>query len=243
MVLLVVVFFTSCQDKQSSTKNNSEETHKVVKNSQKDTLDSQDSVKEVSSEEKNSETEKESDFPIQQEKLIPFLTKYGKENPENHVKITTQFGSFEITLFKDTPLHRANFIMLVKKGYFNDTYFYRVAPNFVIQGGNSDNVSTGEKRHEIGNYLIPNEFGAGHKHVRGAVSAAKYAEQNTSKASSPFEFFVVLNKNGAHHLDNEHTVFGYVSKGMDVVDEISKVKTSDAEWPIDNVYIDAEIIE
>ena len=77
---------------------------------------------------------------------------------------------------------------------------------------------TNKKRHHIGDYLIPSEFEAGHKHVRGALSAAKYAEQNVSKASSPYEFYIVQSDRGAHHLDNEHTVFGRVIDGMDVVD-------------------------
>ncbi len=183
------------------------------------------------------------DFPIEQEELIPTLTEYGENNPETRIRIITNFGDIEVSLYRDTPLHRANFIMLTKDKYFDHTYIYRVAPNFVIQGGNSDNRETSRHRSKIGSYLIPNEFEAGHWHVRGAFSAAKYSEQNVSKASSPFEFFIVTKSDGAHHLDNEHTVFGRVTKGMDVADEISKVKTGQSEWPIDNIEIDVEIIE
>ncbi|MDN3593793.1 peptidylprolyl isomerase [Zunongwangia endophytica] len=245
IVILVVSVFASCEDKKTSGENNSENTSEAVKNS----IKSEDSAKnkvdssEIENNEQKIKTAKDTAFPIQQEKLIPFLTEYGKKNPENKVRITTSFGSFEVTLYRDTPLHRANFIMLIKNNYFNNTYFHRVAPNFVIQGGNSDNASTNKKRYAIGDYLIPNELNAGHTHNRGAFSAAKYAEQNTSKASSPFEFFVVLNPNGAHHLDDEHTVYGYVSKGMDVVDKISQVETGQSEWPIDNIEMQVEIIE
>ena len=245
IVILVVSIFASCEDKKTSNENNSEKISKAVKDgeSDEDSAKTQLDSAKIKKEEAKALTEKDTAFPIPQEKLIPFLTKYGEKNPENKVRINTNFGSFEVTLYRDTPLHRANFIMLVKNNYFNDTYFHRVAPNFVIQGGNSDNASTNKKRHAIGDYLIPNELDAGHTHVRGAFAAAKYAEQNTSKASSPFEFFVVLNPNGAHHLDDEHTVFGYVSKGMDVVDEISKVKTGQSEWPIDNIEMQVEIIK
>ncbi|MAS70252.1 MAG: peptidylprolyl isomerase [Zunongwangia sp.] len=245
LVILVVSIFASCEDKKTSNENNSENTSKAVKNrpNDKDSAKSQIDSAKIKKEKEKALTEKDTAFPIPQEKLIPFLIEYGKQNPENKVRITTSFGSFEVTLYKDTPLHRANFIMLVKNHYFDHTYFHRVAPNFVIQGGNSDNASTNEKRYAIGDYLIPNELDAGHTHVRGAFSAAKYAEQNTSKASSPFEFFVVLNPNGAHHLDDEHTVYGYVSKGMDVVDKISKVKTGQSEWPIDNIEMEVEIID
>ncbi len=242
---MVVSIFASCEDKKTSNEKNSENTSKAVKNSTKN----EDSAKtkidsaKIENEEEKALTEKDTAFPIPQEQLIPFLTEYGKKNPENKVRITTSFGAFEVTLYRDTPLHRANFIMLVKNDYFNQTYFHRVAENFVIQGGNSDNASTNKKRHKIGDYLIPNELNAGHRHNRGAFSAAKYAEQNTSKASSPFEFFVVLSPNGSHHLDDEHTVFGYVSKGMDVVDKISKVKTGPSEWPIDNIEMQVELID
>lgn len=180
---------------------------------------------------------------IVQEELIPFYTKYAKEHSENKVRIKTRFGDIDVELYRDTPLHRANFLFLVKQGYFDDTFFHRVAENFVIQGGNSDTPETNKKRHYIGDFLIPNESDAGHRHVRGALSASKYAEQNVSQASSPYEFFIVQSHRGAHHLDGEHTVFGKVIDGMDVVDSISKVKVDGREWPLQNIFIDAEIIE
>ena len=97
-------------------------------------------------------------------------------------------------------------------------------------------------RNRVGSFLIPSEFSNQHKHNRGAFSAAKYAEQNVSKASSPFEFFIVQGKRGAHHLDNDHTVFGEVTRGMDVVDKMAKVKTDASEWPIRNILIDSVVV-
>ncbi|GAB2773203.1 hypothetical protein GCM10010465_19390 [Actinomadura fibrosa] len=235
------MLLTSCEDRQSSTEKNTAKPVEEVK--------SKDSAAENKTTEKDisESSEKEtaiSDGPLLvQEELIPFLTEYGKKNPEDKIRIITRFGNIDVELFHDTPLHRANFIFLVKHDYFDKTFFHRVAEGFVVQGGNSDNPSTNKKRHHIGDYLIPSEFEAGHKHVRGAFSAAKYAEQNVSKASSPYEFFIVQSKTGAHHLDNEHTVFGRVIDGMDVVDEISKVKTDQSEWPLQNIYLDVEIID
>jgi len=236
---LLFLIFASCEDTEKSRNNNIKAPLNTVK-PEKDSLTIQ----------KNKTTNKEkteikfSDYPVlAQEELIPFLTQFGKENPENRIKISTSFGDIEVQLFNDTPLHRANFIYLTKRGYFNGTYFHRVAKGFVIQGGNSDNRETSDKRNNIGAYLIPSEFEAGHKHTRGAFSAAKYAEQNVSKASSPFEFFIVLNKNGAHHLDNEHTVFGRVTKGMDVVDTIANQAVGEGEWPLLNIRMKVEILE
>lgn len=180
---------------------------------------------------------------IGQKELKPFLKKYGKANPETHIRISTDFGDIEVELFEDTPLHRANFIRLTKLGYFKTTYFHRVVENFVIQGGNSDERITKRMRNAIGPYLIPSEFSKGHLHDYGAFAAAKQLEQNVSKASSPFEFYIVLNENGAHHLDFEHTVFGKVTKGMDVAEKIGKVKTDEGEWPLDNVEMEVEIMD
>lgn len=232
-VCLSILLFASCEDKKSS---NETATTPVT-----DTTEVLDSTK-ASSQDKKEEEKPEGPLIVQEE-LIPFLTKYGEENPEDKIRITSRFGDIEVELFHDTPLHRANFIFLVKHDYFKDTFFHRVSENFVIQGGNSDTPKTNEKRHYIGDYLVPGEFDAGHSHVRGAFSAAKYSEQNVSKASSPFEFFIVQSENGAHHLDNDHTVYGRVIKGMDVVDEISKVETDEQDWPLQNIYIDVEIIE
>lgn len=244
--LTLILFFASCEDKESSSKNTPEEASDkeevMPSSSNLDSLKAKYSKAEESNVQSDSLDTNE-EFPIAQEELIPFLTQYGKENPENRVRILTSFGNIEVELFRDTPLHRANFIMLVKEGYFDNTFFHRVAPDFVIQGGNSDNRATSRKRAEIGNYLIPNEFDAGHKHIYGAFSAAKYSEQNVSKASSPFEFFIVIKEGGTPHLDNDHTVFGQVTKGMNVAEKIAEVETGQSEWPIDNVEIDIEIID
>lgn len=180
---------------------------------------------------------------LEQEELIPFLTQYAEEHPETRVRITTTYGTIDLQLFKDTPLHRANFIRLVKLGYFNTTFFHRVSPNFVVQGGNSDRTDTAKMRGKVGSFLIPSEFRSGHTHTRGALGAAKYSEQNVSKASSPFEFYIVQKKSGAHHIDRDHTVFGRVTSGMEVVDAINAVKTDDSEWPIKNIPIEIEILE
>jgi peptidyl-prolyl cis-trans isomerase A (cyclophilin A) len=250
IAILFTLIFASCEDKQSSSKKGeSLSPRELAEQQKKDSIQrARDSIfqlrkKELAKAEKKSPIEKNPMFPIAQEELIPTLTKYGKENPETRVRIKTKFGNIDVELFRDTPLHRANFIMLVKNEYFNDTYFHRVAPGFVIQGGNADNQSTANMRGDVGNYLIPSEFDAGHRHSYGAFSAAKYAEQNVSKASSPFEFFIVMDKDGTPHLNNDHTVYGRVIRGMEVAEKIAQVKTGVSEWPIDNVEMDIELLK
>ncbi len=238
MLFCFVLVFASCEDNKTS-KQTAGSTSEEIQTSSENSLEEEPEAEENPEEEQ----EKPQGPLIVQEEFIPFMTEYGKENPEDEIRIKTRFGNIDVELFHDTPLHRANFIFLVKNDYFEDTYFHRVAEGFVIQGGNSDNASTNKKRHYIGDYLIPSEFEAGHPHSRGAFSAAKYSEQNVAKASSPFEFFIVQSEGGAHHLDNDHTVFGRVTDGMKVVDTINKVKVDSGEWPLNNIYMDIEILD
>lgn len=233
----LILILASCEDSNSSKEKNASSTQEVTEKTE-----TASEEKQKANEEKESKDKPEGPLIVQEE-FIPFMTEYGKENPEDKVRITTRFGDIDVQLFHDTPLHRANFIFLVKNDYFDKTYFHRVAEGFVIQGGNSDNPSTNRKRHYIGSYLIPSEFEAGHTHRRGAFSAAKYSEQNVAKASSPYEFFIVQSETGAHHLDNDHTVFGRVIDGMDVVDEIAQVEVDEGEWPLQNIYMYIEILE
>ena len=66
---------------------------------------------------------------------IPFLFEYGKKNKENKVRIITNYGNIDIELFNNTPYHRANFIYLTSKKYFEGEFFHRVVKDFIIQGG------------------------------------------------------------------------------------------------------------
>jgi peptidylprolyl isomerase len=172
-----------------------------------------------------------------------FLTEYGKQNTETKVIIKTKFGNIKLRLYKDVPVHRANFIFLTKIKYFNTTVIYRVAKNFVIQGGNSDNMYTQKQRRKYGNYLMKPEFRKNRKHKYGALAAARQWENNPDKLSSPFEFYIVHKRDGAHHLNNEHTVFGEVISGFDTMDKISKVKVGVDEWPINDIQMTIEILD
>ena len=102
---------------------------------------------------------KEIDFKLSDKNVMEFFLEYDKHNKENKVRIYTDFGNIEIELFQNTKFHRSNFIYLTKKNYFDDTQFYRVINNFVIQAGNSDNRKISQKRKEIGRYLLPNDLG------------------------------------------------------------------------------------
>ena len=186
----------------------------------------------------------ENEFRLSDDNVMEFFLEYDKNHKENKVRIFTDFGEIDILLFENTKFHRSNFIYLTKKNYFENTQFYRVINNFVIQAGNSDNRKISQKRKKIGRYLLPNDLNKGHTHKRGMVSMPSSLVDNPYKMASPFEFFIVQKKDGAHHLDGDYTVFGMVIKGMDTVDKIASRPTDNRDWPIDNVYIKkVEIIE
>ncbi len=180
---------------------------------------------------------------INEKNAIAFLTEYGKENPETVVRLKTRLGNITIRLYEETTLHRANFIFLVKEGYFDTTCFYRVVPDFIIQAGHSENLTTQRMRNQYRNYELPAEFHPDLKHTYGAVAAARDWEDNPLKKSTAFEFYIIQHRQGGHHLDGEHTVFGKVISGYGVIDKIANLGAGGDEWPLQDVYIKAEIIE
>ncbi|APY12826.1 peptidylprolyl isomerase [Seonamhaeicola sp. S2-3] len=194
---------------------------------------------------KDSINKPEREFPkLNTKNAMEFFLNYNEIHKEDKVRIFTDFGNIDILLFKETRFHRSNFIFLTKQKYFDGTQFYRVVPNFIIQGGNGDDKLTPKKRAYIGKYLLPPDTKRGFKHHRGVVSMPSSEIKNPHKLASPYEFFIVQQKGGAYHLDGDYTVFGKVIKGMDVVDKIAAVDTDDGEWPMKNVYIrKVEIIE
>lgn len=185
---------------------------------------------------------KDSTFLLNDDNAIPFFFEYEKKNPEDKVRISTRFGDIDVKLYEKTPYHRANFIYLTKKGYFNGTTFHRVVPGFVIQGGNSDRAETAQKRREIGRYLLPPDTRKGYKHHRGVISVPSSEIENPHKLASPYEFFIVQQSPGAYHLDGSYTIFGEVISGMDVVDKISKQRIDNREAPLTNIHMDVKII-
>lgn len=172
---------------------------------------------------------------------LPFLKAYGAKNKETIVEVSTKFGSFKIRLYKDTPLYRASFIYLTKMGYFNTSDVDRIAPDFIIQMGDSDNPACINMRYKFKNYLLPAHFL--HKHKQYTVAAARSWDNNPKKKSSPFEFYIVMNKLGAHHLDKEHSVFGEVISGFKTLKILEQQKHGRDEWPLQDIRIKVAIVK
>ena len=121
--------------------------------------------------------------------------------------------------------------------------FHRVVKDFIIQGGNSDNINISKKRKKIGRYLLPTDTDKGNNHKRGVISMPSSEIDNPHKMASPYEFFIVQQSPGAYHLDGSYTAFGEVISGMDVVDKINSQPTDKKEMPRENIYLKTIIIE
>ena len=220
---ILIINSYSCQQKQ---KNNSVKLKVIEK---------KESIK------KNTLRENKSIY-LNDKNAIPFLFNYGKKNKEDKVRIITKYGNIDIE-YEKTPYHRANFIYLTKKKYFDGTMFHRVVPGFIIQGGNSDSRKSMIKRKEIGRYLLPPDTKKGYSHDRGVISMPSSEINNPHKLASPYEFFIVQQSPGAYHLDGNYTAFGKVIKGMNVVDKINQLEIDKREMPISNIYLKVIIID
>lgn len=119
-----------------------------------------------------------------------------KKETATKVRIQTDMGEIVVKLYDETPLHRDNFIALVKKGFYDSLLFHRIIPNFMIQGGDpaSKNAEAGVMLGMGGGDMerIPAEFRPNLFHKKGALAAAR--DNNPQKASSACQFYLVQGK-------------------------------------------------
>ncbi len=114
------------------------------------------------------------------------------------ILISTSYGDMKAVLYNETPLHRDNFIKLVKEGYYDGTLFHRVIDGFMIQGGDPDS-KTAKPNQMLGQggpgYTIPAEFKQSLIHKKGALAAARMGDNvNPQKASSGSQFYIAQGK-------------------------------------------------
>src|SRR5687767_986899 len=139
----------------------------------------------------------------------------------------TNHGAIEVELFDDdAPKTVQNFTKLAGEGFYDGVIFHRVIPDFMIQGGDPTGTGTGGP-----GYQFEDEFNQ-HKIVRGALAMAN-AGPNTNGS----QFFIVTTE-AAPWLDGKHTVFGQVTGGMDVVDQIEGAETDARDKPLSEVCIE-----
>jgi len=137
-------------------------------------------------------------------------------------------GAIEIDFFdEDAPATVENFRDLSAKGFYDGLTFHRVIPEFMIQGGCPDGTGTGGP-----GYRFDDEFND-HKVVRGALAMAN-AGPNTNGS----QFFIVT-AGACPWLDGKHTVFGEVTSGMDVVDQLEGTPTGAQDRPVERLEIES----
>ena len=156
--------------------------------------------------------------------------------PAGKVLLQTSMGNITIQLRDDKPTTTNNFKDLVKQGVYDGTIFHRVIADFMIQGGMNTSASVATIQDEIGN---------DNHNIIGTVAMAKTSQPNS--ATSQFFINVVDNSKKVYQdgttFDGTYTVFGTVTSGMDVVNNISQVATDSNDKPLTDVMlIKAEII-
>ncbi len=149
--------------------------------------------------------------------------------------IVTNMGEIDVAFFPDlAPIHCFNFIAHAESGYFNKTQFHRVIPGFMIQGGdpNSRDMNFGDDGTGSPIVAIPHEFSA-KSHKRGILSMARPGDVRVGAGS---QFFIM--HADSPQLDNQYSVFGEVTKGMDVVDKIAAAQRDMRDHPKEPVWIE-----
>lgn len=234
-----------------------------------DDLDDDNKKKKKKKKKRNVQTYNLPSVRLNQKNVKEELEKFAEDNEESVVMMYTNMGNMKLKLYKETPLHRANFIRLTKIKFFDRTQFHRVVKDFMIQGGGGGGLHRIKLKEAVGNYRVPHEImSAKFFHKRGALATARIYENNPMKRSNPYNFYIVqgtkynvptLNnmaqKNkttfspaqmqaytsigGVPSLDGLHTVFGELLEGFDVLDKIAAVKTKKSEWPAKDIIIDS----
>jgi cyclophilin family peptidyl-prolyl cis-trans isomerase len=162
---------------------------------------------------------------------------------KTYALIVTTMGDIELELYaKRTPKTVENFIAYAESGYYSETLFHRVIPNFMVQGGGFDKSFT----QKATNKPVRNEANAFIPNLRGTISMARTSDPDS--ATSQFFINVVDNASLNKTASNPgYAVFGKVIKGLDVADKMSKVKTKRegymADIPVEPVIINKVLIK
>ncbi|MCX6740498.1 MAG: peptidylprolyl isomerase [Candidatus Parcubacteria bacterium] len=149
--------------------------------------------------------------------------------------LKTNFGDIKVKFYNgDASLTVNNFLNLAKKGFYNNTKFHRVIPDFMIQGGDPNSKDDDWSNDGTGDpgYKFKDEINS-YKLVRRSLAMA-----NSGPDSNGSQFFIVTAA-ATSWLDGKHTNFGTVVEGMDVVDKIEAVKVNENDHPTKDVIINS----
>lgn len=167
--------------------------------------------------------------------LVLFFSFGGSGTKADRVLLRTSMGDILVELYDHRPITTGNFKNLVQQGVYDGTIFHRIIDNFMIQGG--DPTGTGQGDPSIP--TIDDELFGNNRNDRGTIAMANRGQDTGSS-----QFFINLVDN--NYLDDEHSVFGKVLEGMDVVDNIGKVETNGepSYKPLEDVVlIKAELVD
>lgn len=183
--------------------------------------------------------------------LLLFATACGGEKNEVNknptVTFITSMGKFSLELYPDkAPISVENFLNYVNEGFYNNTIFHRVVPNFVIQGGG---FSPTMKNKPPSNEPIQNEANNGLSNDLGTIAMARTS--NPHSATSQFfinlKHNLVLNHRSTQGNNWGYAVFGQVIRGLDVVQKIGRVATTSKSMhrdvPVEEVVLEKVIVE
>lgn len=197
--------------------------------------------------------------------IVALLTPYLQQYPGSEVIIRTRLGDMRVRLYDDTPLHKANFLLLARKGFFDQVVFNRVEKGVVIQAGRSETRTM-----RINRYRLPAEIRRGHFHKYGALGMARYDdEQNPDRLSANKDFYIVQGTRlsaaeararagrpltpeevkayetvgGLPSLDGKYTVFGEVTAGLEVMEKMMAEPVGTDKWPNKDVTIKMEVVK
>ncbi|UTL92582.1 peptidylprolyl isomerase [Pseudomonas fluorescens] len=167
---------------------------------------------------------------------VAFATSVMASDKTPHVLLDTSFGQVEIELNAEkAPISTRNFLQYVDSGFYNNTIFHRVIPGFMVQGGGFTEQMVQKDTKDP----IRNEAGNGLQNTRGTLAMARTSNPNS--ATSQFFINVADNDFLNPGRDAGYAVFGKVTKGMEVVDQIvnspTTVKKGMRDVPTDPVFI------
>ena len=181
------------------------------------------------------------DSMAQAEKAIKVSEQLANLAEEPVFDIITTMGTIRIKLYSDTPKHKANFAKLALEGFYDGILFHRIINGFMIQTGDPLTKDMNNK-HLFGTggpgYNVPAEFVSAHRHIKGALAAARRGDAaNPLKESSGSQFYIVQDPRTCAQLDGAYTVFEETIEGLDVIDKIASVETDPRDCPISPVKI------
>lgn len=145
--------------------------------------------------------------------------------PKIRIKVKDMGDMIAVLYPEKAPETVKNFLALAESGFFDGLIFHRVIPGFMIQGGDPKGSGTGGPSYCIRGEFRANGFDNGLKHDRGVLSMARTMAPNSAGSQ-----FFVMHENSPH-LDGQYAAFGKLIEGIDVVDEICKVRTDYNDRP------------